>query len=69
MPLSNPEFPFQQTMIDFLNLNSRNYRYTGLVDVALMPSGKARVVCNTLRTLFCTYGTPEELSSDGRPTF
>lgn len=44
-------------------------RYTGWVEVALMTSGRAKTVCDTLRTWFCTYGVPEEISSDGGPPF
>ena len=44
-------------------------RYTGWVEVALMVSGKAQIVCDTLRKWFVTYGSPEELASDGGPPF
>ena len=68
------EFPFQQTVVVFVDINGRNYLvyadlYTGWVDVALMPSGKAKTVCDTLRTWFCTYGAPEELHADRGPPF
>ena len=68
------EFPFQQTVVDFVEINGKNYlvyadRYTGWIEVALMPSGKAKMVCDTFRTWFCTYGAPEELSADGGPPF
>ena len=76
-PLMSPadtEFPFQQTVVDFVDINGKNYlgyadRYTGWVEVALMPSGKAKTVCDTLRTWFYTYGAPEELYADGGPPF
>ena len=74
MSLVYPDFPFQQAVVDFVDIHSRNYiiytdRYTGWVEVALMPSGKAKTVYDTMRTWFCTYGAPEELSSDGGPPF
>ena len=68
-PPTNPEYPFQQTVTDFFNLHGKDYliyadRYTGWVEVALMVSGKAQIVCDTLRKLFVAYGSPEELASD-----
>ena len=74
MSPADPEFPFQQTVADFVDINGKNYlvyanRYTGWVEVALMPTGKAKTVCDTLRTWFYTYGAPEELSADGGPPF
>ena len=74
MSPADPEFPFQQTVVDVVYINNKNYLvyadwYTGWVEVALMPSGKAKTVCDTLRTWFCTYGAPEELSADRRPPF
>ena len=73
-PPTNPEYPFQQTVTDFFDLHGKDYliyadRYTGWVEVALMVSGKAQIVCDTLRKWFVTYGSPEELASDGGPPF
>ena len=55
-------------------MHGRNYiiyadHDTGCVEVALMPPGKAKTVCDTMKTWFCTYGTSEVLSSDGGPSF
>ena len=71
---SNPKFPFQQTVINFFDLHGRNYViysdcYTCWIEVTLTKTGKVRAVCHTLRTWFCTYGAPEELSSNGGPLF
>lgn len=71
---SNPEFPFQKTVTDFFDLRGKNYlvyadRYTGWVEVTLMSSGNAKATCDALRNWFCTYGVPEELSTDGGPPF
>ena len=41
----------------------------GWVEVALMSSGKAKNICDTMRIWFCTYGTPKEISSNGGPLF
>ena len=74
MPPSNPEFPFQKTVTDFFDLRGKNYlvyadRYTGWVEVALISSGNAKTTCDALRNWFCTYGVPEEISTDGGPPF
>ena len=74
MSPADHEFPFQQAVVDFVDIHDRNYiiytdRYTGLVEVVLMLSGKAKTVCDTMRTWFCTYGSPEELLSNGKPPF
>ena len=74
MSPADPEFPFQQVVVDFVDIQGKSYmvyadRYTGWVEVALMQSGKAKTICDTMRTWFCTYGTPEEISSDGGPPF
>ena len=74
MSPADPEFPFQQVVTDFADIQGKSYlvyadRYTGWVEVALMQSGKAKTVCDTMRTWFCTYGVPEEISSDGGPPF
>ena len=73
-PPVSPEYPFQQTVTDFFDLKGQNYliyadRYSGWVEIASMPSGKCRQVCDSLRRWFVTYGAPEELSSDGGPPF
>lgn len=49
MPPPNPEFPFQKTAIDLFDLHEKGYmvytdKYTGWVEVALLPSGRAKVV-------------------------
>ena len=74
MPPPNPEFPFQMTVTDFFDMQGKNYmvyadRYTGWVEVARMSSGNARATCDALRKWFCTYGVPQEISSDGGPPF
>lgn len=74
MSPADPEFPFQQVVVDFADIQGKSYmvyadRYTGWVEVALMSSGKAKNVCDNMRTWFCTYGAPEEISSDGGPPF
>ena len=67
MSSADPEFPFQQTEVNFCNIQVRIFIiyadwYTERVEVALMASGKAKTICDTMRT-------PEELSSDGGSPF
>ena len=74
MPSADPEFPFQLVAVDFADIQGRHYlvyadRYTGWVEITLMSSGKAKTICDTLRSWFGTYGAPEEISSDGGPPF
>lgn len=74
MQPSNPEFPFQKTATDLFDMHGKSYmvyadRYTGWIEVAPLPSGKAVAICDALRGWFCTYGAPEEMSSDGGPPF
>ena len=74
MPPSNPEFPFQKTVTELFDLHGKTYmeyedRYPGWMEVTSLSSGKATAVCDALRNWFCTYGVPEEISSDGGPQF
>ena len=70
----NPQFPFQHTVVDFCDIRGNKYlvfadRYTGWVEVVLMKDPTTNRVCDQLRAWFCTYGAPDELSSDGGPPF
>lgn len=74
MTPADPEFPFQQVVVNFVDIQGKSYmvyanRHTGWVEVALMSSGKAKNVCDTMRTRFCIYSAPEKISSDGGPPF
>ena len=74
LPPEEPDFPFQQTVTDFAEVGAKHYliyadRYTGWVEVACMPDGKSKTVCDNLRGWFTTYGVPSELASDGGPPF
>ena len=74
MPPSNLEFPFQTTVPDLFDLHGKTYmvyadRFIGWMEVTSQSSGKATVVCEALQNWFCTYGVPEEISSDGGPQF
>ena len=68
------EFPFQQVVVDFVDIQGKSYmvyadRYKGWVEVVFMSLEKAENMCDTMRTWFCTYGAPKEISSDGEPPF
>ena len=68
-----PEFPFQKICCDYFSNHGKNYlvvvdRYTNWPMVFQQP-GKAEHLINTLRSIFGTFGAPEELTSDGGPQF
>ena len=70
---ADPKFPFQQAVVDFVDINGRNYiiyadRYTGWVEVALMTSGKAKILYDNMKTWFGTYVALEELYIGRRTT-
>lgn len=69
-----PEYPFQQVVSDFCNLEGHNFliyadRYSGWVEVERLASNTFRNVQRTFLRWFATYGVPEEISSDGGPPF
>ena len=71
---STIDFPFQHTVTDFFEFAGNKYivyadRFTGWVEVKLLPKMDATSICNHLRHWFCTFGDPQELSSDGGPPF
>ena len=68
------EFPFQLIVVDFVAIQGKSYmvyadQYKGWVEVALMSSRKVKNRCDTMGTCFCIYGEPEEIYSDGGPSF
>ena len=76
MQTPEPEWPFQQICTDYFELNGHAYlsivdRFTGWPIVYHFPPGKCTSVTliSTLRSTFMTYGTAEEVSSDGGPQF
>ena len=71
IPTSPPIYPFQKTVADFFQLENKYYlayadRLTGWLEVSHFGSGttSARII-PVLRRLFCRWGTPEEISTDG----
>ena len=72
----SPEWPFQQVCTDYFESNGHDYliitdRYSGWLEIYHVRPHQSTSKCIiiTLRTLFVTYGVPEELSSDGGPQF
>ena len=72
----SPEWPFQQIVIDIFYIGDRTYltcsdRLTGWLILYRLESGHATStkLMSICRQLFQTYGAPEELSTDGGPTF
>ena len=61
-------FYFESARFDYLITTDR---FSGWLDIYHVPQRHAtsKSIISTLRTLFITYGVPEELSSDGGPQF
>ena len=68
-----PVYPFQAICSDFFSYKGVHYivvvdRYSNWPIIAKASAGGAGLV-NILRQTFVTYGTPEELASDGGPEY
>ena len=77
-PAVPPSTPFEQVFGDFFEFGGHHYlvvgdRLSGWSEVFATPSGStlsgARGLISCLRSLFATFGVPEEFSSDGGPEF
>ena len=77
-PAIPPSTPFEQVFSDFFEFGGHHYlvagdRLSGWSEVFSTPSGSswsgARGLIACLRSLFATFGVPEELSSDGGPEY
>ena len=71
-----PQWPFQQVCTDYFESGGHDYlittdRFSGWLEILHVPQHQSTSKCviSTLRTLFVSYGVPEELSSDGGPQF
>ena len=67
------EHPWQMAVADYFSMAGTNYlavadRFTGLIKLFKM-DGKAMTLIKTLRNLFAQMGVPEEMASDGGPSF
>ena len=77
-PAVPPLTPFEQVFADFFEFAGHHYlvagdRLSGWCEIFSTPSGTAyagaRGLIGCLRSLFSTFGVPDELSSDGGPEF
>ena len=73
VPPIMPVYPFQAICADFFTHKGTHYlvivdRYSNWPIISRSPGG-AKGLINNLRLAFVTYGTPEELASDGGPEF
>ena len=77
-PAIPPSTPFEQIFADFFYFGGNHYliagdRLSGWTEIFSTPTGSAwsgaRGLIACLRSLFSTFGVPDELSSDGGPEF
>ena len=68
----SPEYPFDKVVSDYFDLSGHRYllyadRYSGWISVVKpgINEGDASYLKKRLRTLFTTFGAPNEMSSDG----
>ena len=69
-----PDYPFQLISSDFFVYSGKPYlvivdRYSGWPLVVQCKTETAAELISTLRLYFCTYGTPEEMATDGGPAY
>ena len=71
IPTQPPDYPFQKTVADFFQIENRFYlayadRLTGWLELSYFANGttSSRII-PVLRRMFCRWGTPEEISTDG----
>jgi hypothetical protein len=78
VPADSPSTPFEAVVADFFEFGGRHYlvvgdRLSGWVEIFSATSGTSQAgaagLIGNLRSLFATFGVPEELSSDGGPEF
>ena len=74
--MTSPKYPFQKTVADYFSLTGFKYllyadRYSAWISVVKINIGEAdfKFLKGFLVNLFCTFGVPEELSTDGGSPF
>ena len=74
--LPQPEYPFQQIVSDYFQEQGHHYlviadRFSGWPTVLFCggSTSSSKMLIDTLKTYFSTYGIPEELSTDGGKTY
>ena len=68
------EYPFQHLSMDFFTFSGKSYlvfvdRYSGWPVVLKCRDDSSEELVRHLRNLFCVYGVPEELASDGASVY
>ena len=74
VPPPVPHYPFQLISSDYFNYEGHNYlvvidRYSNWPLIRLCKSESAEELTSCLREFFSTYGVPDEISTDGGPTY
>ena len=69
-----PDYPFQHVSSDYFSYAGNNYlvivdRYSGWPFIYRCVEETAAELVRVLRDYFCTWGTPEELATDGGSTY
>ncbi len=69
-----PEYPFQMVSTDYFAYSGNTYmlfvdRYSGWPTVLKCREDSSEELVRHLRNLFCVYGVPEELASDGASVY
>ena len=70
-----PKWPFQQICMDYFKLGHHTYlacadRFSGWISIIHFPGeAKTTDLIKACRDIFVSYGSPEEISSDGGPQF
>ena len=69
-----PDYPFQKVAADYFYYAGHTYlvvvdRYSGWPSVSKCREESSAELIRLLRLLFCQYGVPEELASDGATVF
>ena len=68
-----PSYPFQYVSSDYFVYAGTNYlvivdRYSSWPSIYKCRDGTSAELVKVLREYFCTWGTPEEMATDGGPT-
>ena len=69
-----PAYPFQYMSLDYFSYAGNNYlvvvdRYSGWPFIHKCVEESAAELVRVLRSFFCTWGTPEEIATDGGSTY
>ena len=73
-PVPLPDYPFQMLSSDYFDHGGQSYlvavdRYSGWPVVVKMRNDSSEELIRVMRGLFCCYGVPEEIATDGAPVY